>query len=123
MSNFRDILLQIIDVLGIQRQWKEREVDDFLAIAEVEAMVDLIEPLPKDKRSPILKEIVSPANTSQKVEQMLSPYYTHAQMQAAVVTRMKKQIAQHIVKLVEPPPTPAQREKVLVLLEKLSFRN
>jgi hypothetical protein len=43
-------------------------------------------------------------------------------MQDAVVTRMKKQVEQHIVKLLDAPLTYAKRERVSALLEQLSFR-
>jgi hypothetical protein len=49
MSNFRDILVQIIDVIGLPA-WRDQDIEDFLGIAEVEAMMDLLEPLPKDKQ-------------------------------------------------------------------------
>jgi hypothetical protein len=119
-NNFRAILLQVIEVIGLPA-WKDRTVDDFLGIAEVEAMVDLLEPLPQDKQGPIIKQMCAPNTTPRDGEQMFSPYYSLAQMQAAMVTRMQKQIAQHIVKLVDEPLTPAKRERVLALLEQLSF--
>ena len=57
MSNFRDILVQIIDVIGLPA-WRDQDIDDFLGIAEVEAMADLLEPLPKDKQGPIIKKMI-----------------------------------------------------------------
>ena len=121
MSNFRDIVVQIIDVIGLPA-WQDRDVEDFLGIAEVEAMADLLEPLPKDKQGPILKKMIAPNKTAQDIERMFGRYYTPAQMQEAVVTRMKKQITQHIVHLLDEPLTHAKRERVLALLEQLSFR-
>jgi hypothetical protein len=119
--NFREILVQVIAALGIPA-WRESAIDGFLSIAEDETMVDLLEPLPKDKRPLIFNEVFKPLTIPRDIEQLFSPYYTLAHIQAAMVTRMKKQVAQHIVNLVEPPPTPAQRERVLALLNKLSFR-
>jgi hypothetical protein len=121
MSNFKDILVQIIDVIGLPA-WRDQDIDDFLGIAEVEAMADLLEPLPKDKQGPILKKMITPKKTPQDIERMFGRYYTPAQMQDAVVTRMKKQITQHIVHLLDAPLTHAKRERVLALLEQLSFR-
>ena len=44
MSNFRDILVQIIDVIGLAA-WKDGQVDDFLAIAPLpKKHVDPLEP-------------------------------------------------------------------------------
>ena len=121
MSNFKDILVQIIDVIGLPA-WRDQDIDDFLGIAEVEAMADLLEPLPKDKQGPIIKKMIAPNKTAQDIERMFGRYYTPAQMQDAVVTRMKKQITHHIVHLLDAPLTHAKRERVYVLLEQLSFR-
>jgi hypothetical protein len=121
MSNFRDILVQIIDVIGLPA-WRDQDIDDFLGIAEVEAMADLLEPLPKDKQGPIMKKMIAPNKTPQDIELMFGHYYTPAQMQDAVVTRLKKQIGQHIVNLLDKPLTNAKRERVLALCEQLSFR-
>jgi hypothetical protein len=121
MSNFRDLLVQIIDVIGLPA-WRDQDIDDFLGIAEVEAMADLLEPLPQDKQGPILKKMIAPNKTAQDIERMFGRYYTPAQMQDAVVTRMKKQIAHHIFHLLDEPLTHAKRERVLALLEQLSFR-
>ena len=41
MKNLRAILLQIIDVMGLA-PWKDGEVNNFLAFAQVGATVDLI---------------------------------------------------------------------------------
>jgi hypothetical protein len=39
-----------------------------------------------------------------------------------MVTRMKKQVAEHIIRLLDDPLTPVKREGVFALLEQLSFR-
>jgi hypothetical protein len=93
MSNFRDILVQIIDVIGLPA-WRDRDVDDFLGIAEVEAMVDLLEPLPKDKHGLIMRKMIAPNKTPQDIEQMFGEYYTPAQMQDAVVRGRFKILAE-----------------------------
>ena len=121
MSNFRNILVQIIDVIGLPA-WRDQDIDAFLGIAEVEAMADLLEPLPQDKQGPILKKMIAPNKTPQDIERMFGRYYSPTQMQDAVVTRMKKQVEQHIVKLLDAPLTHAKRERVHALLEQLSFR-
>jgi hypothetical protein len=66
--------------------------------------------------------LFAPNKTPRDIEQMFGRYYTLAQMQAAIVTRMKKQIAQHIINLLDEPLTPAKRERVFALFEQLSFR-
>ena len=121
MKNFRTILLQIIDVMGVPTL-KEREVEDFLAMAEVEAMLDLIEALPKDRQRPMIHQMMSTFNkTPAEVEQMFSRYYTHAQMKEAVITRTKKYIAKKVVDPHRKELSPAQYESILALLNKLTY--
>jgi len=74
MNNFRESLVQIIDVIGLPA-WKDGQVDDFLAIAEVEAMVDLLEALPKDKQGPIIQQMFAPNKTPRDVERVFGSYY------------------------------------------------
>jgi hypothetical protein len=121
MNSFRDILLQIIDVIGL-RKWKDREIDDFLAMAEVEAMLNLIEALPKDKQAPIIDQFMFMSKkTPRDVERMFGRYYSAAHMREAVSTRTKKSIVQHVVEPNNPELTPAQRERILALLAQLTI--
>jgi hypothetical protein len=118
MKNFNDILLQIIDVLELP-PWKDGEVDNFLAFAQVGAMVDLIGGLPMDKQEPMLSQIVS--KSPREVEQLFGRYYTEKQMKDAVITRTKKAIMKDVVEPHRKGLTPAQRDRVLVLLDKLTY--
>jgi hypothetical protein len=118
MKNFRAILVQIIDVMGLP-QWKEGEVDNFLAFAQVGAMVDLIEGLPRDKQEPMLNQIMF--NSPQEVEELFGPYYTAKQMQEAVITRTKKSIVKDVLEPHRKELTPAQRDSILALLDRLTY--
>jgi uncharacterized protein YecE (DUF72 family) len=98
------------------------EPDDFLAMAEVEAMLDLIEGLPMDKQKPILNQMMSTFNkTPDDVEQIFSRYYTRTQMKEAVITRTKKWITKKVVEPHRKKLTPVQRDSILALLEKLTY--
>jgi hypothetical protein len=118
MKNLRDILLQIIDVMGLP-PWKDGEVDNFLAFAQVGAMVDIISGLPMDKQEPMLNQIVF--KSPQEVEQLFGRYYTEKQMKEAVITRTKKAIMKDVVEPHRKGLTPAQRDRVLALLDKLTY--
>ena len=118
MSNFRDILVQIIDVMGLA-PWKDGEVDNFLAFAQVGATVDLIGGLPMDKQEPILNQIMF--KSPREVEQLFGRYYTAKQMQEAVITRTKKSIMKDVVEPHRKALSPAQRDSILALLNKLTY--
>ena len=118
MKNFRSILLQIIDVMGLP-PWKDGEVDNFLAFAQVGAMVDLIGGLPMDKQEPMLSQMVS--TSPREVEQLFGRYYTEKQMREAVIIRTKKAIMKDIVELHRKGLSPAKRDSILALLNKLTY--
>jgi hypothetical protein len=119
MKNFRDILLEIIDVIDVPTL-KVGEVDDFLAMAEVEAMLNLIEGVPTNKQKPMLNQMMSTFNkTPDDVEQIFSRYYTRTQMKEAVITSTKRWIAKKVVEPHRKELTPAQRDSILTLLNKL----
>jgi hypothetical protein len=118
MKNLRDILLQIIDVLGLP-PWQDGAVDNFLAFAQVGAMVDLIGGLPVDKQEPMISQIVF--KSPREVEQLFGGYYTEKQMQEAVITRTKKSIMKDVVEPHRKELTTAQRDRILALLKKLTY--
>ena len=116
MKNLRALLLQIIDVMGLP-PWKDGEVDNFLAFAQVGAMVDLIGGLPMDKQEPMLNQIVF--KSPREVEQLFGRYYTEKQMQEAVITRTKKSIMKDVVEPHRKSLSPEQRDTILSLLEEI----
>ena len=116
MKNLRDILLQIIDILDLP-SWKDKDIDNFLAFAEVGAMVDLIGGLPMDKQEPMLSQIVS--KSPREVEQLFGRYYTEKHMREAVITRTKKEIAKDVVEPHRKKLSPSQHESIRSLLEEL----
>jgi hypothetical protein len=102
-------------------QWRERDVDEFLAKAEVEAILDLIEALPEEKHAPMIDQLLMSQRTPQDVEQMFGRYYTRKQMRESVINRTKKAIATHIVEPYRKKLSPQQRDTTLSLLEQLTY--
>jgi hypothetical protein len=56
-----------------------------------------------------------------QVEQLFGRYYTEKQMQEAVITRTKKAIMKDVVEPHRKGLTPAQRDHILALLDKLTY--
>jgi hypothetical protein len=75
MNNARDILMQILAIMG-SRDRVEGYVDDFCTFVEVQVMHDLIEALPQDKQNEVVDQFVTLPNEPQKAENILHPYYT-----------------------------------------------
>jgi hypothetical protein len=63
MNNARQILMQIIEIIGSSRG-KEDAVDEFLTFVQVKVMTELIGALPKDKQNHIIDQFI-PRSRSQ----------------------------------------------------------
>jgi len=59
--------------------------------------------------------------TPQEVEQLFSRYYTEKQLREAVITRTKKAIAKEVVEPHKKKLSPAQRDRIHALLDKLTY--
>jgi hypothetical protein len=73
MNNARQILMQIIEIIGSSRG-KEDAVDEFLTFVQVKVMTELIGALPKDKQNQVIDQFM--ALPPRKKESVFYPYYT-----------------------------------------------
>jgi hypothetical protein len=119
MNNARDILMQILAIMG-SRDGTQGYVDDFCTLVEVQVMHDLIEALPQDKQRRVIDQFVSLPNGPQKAENILHPYYTREHLRKTLTQATKKAIAQQIVEPHRSQLTPSQRKSILSLLEQLT---
>jgi hypothetical protein len=119
MNNARDILMQILAVIG-SRNGAEGFVDDFCTFVEVQVMHDLIEALPQDKQNEVVDQFVTLPNEPQKAENILHPYYTREHLRKTLTQATQKAIAQQIVEPHRLQLTPSQRASILSLLEQLT---
>ena len=58
MNNARQILMQIIAIIGSSRG-KEDAIDEFLTFVQVKVMTELIGVLPKDKKNQIIDQFMA----------------------------------------------------------------
>jgi hypothetical protein len=119
MNNARDILMQILAIIGTS-DGAQGYVDDFCTFVEVQVMHDLIEALPRDKQNQVIDQFVTLPNGPQKAENILHPYYTREHLRKTLKHATKKAIAQQIVEPHRPRLSSSQRESILSLLEKLT---
>jgi hypothetical protein len=117
MNNARQILLQIVAVIGsIQRtEWK---VDDFCSWIEAQVMTELFSSLPEDKQEQAIDQFIT--LSPHKKESVFYPYYTVEYMRERVKKATKAAIAQLIVEPHSKELSPSQQESILSLLEQLT---
>jgi hypothetical protein len=117
MNNTRNILMQILDIIG-SNEGAERAADDFCTWIEVQVMTDLIAALPQDTQTQVIDRFMTlPAHQKASV---FSPYYTAEHMRKTLLHATKQAIAHQIVAPKNPQLTPSQRERILALLEQLT---
>ena len=114
MNNARQILMQIIEIIGSSRG-KEEAVDEFCSWVEVQVMTELIGALPKDKQNQIIDQVMS--LPPHKKESVFYPYYTVEYMQGRVEKATKAAILQQIVEPHWDQLSPSQQEGIRSLLE------
>jgi hypothetical protein len=114
MKNARQILMQIIEIIGSSRG-KEDAVDEFLTFVQVKVMTELIGALPKDKQNQIIDQFM--ALPPHKKESVFYPYYTVKYMQGRVKTATKTAIVQQMVAPHWDQLLPYQQEGIRSLLE------
>ncbi len=65
--------MQILDITG-SSSGKEKEVDDFLNLIQVQVLAGLIESLPADKHNKIIDQWIALPDTPQKAENIWHQY-------------------------------------------------
>ena len=116
MKNARQILMQIIEIIG-SSQGKEDAVDEFLAFVQVQVMTELIGALPQVKQNHVIEQFM--ALPPHKKESVFYPYYTVEYMQGRVKTATKKAIVERIVEPHWDKLSPSQQESIHSLLEEI----
>jgi hypothetical protein len=117
MNNVREILMQILDVIGAS-QGKEREVDDFCSWVEGQVMTELFEGLPREKQNQAIDQFIT--LSPHKKESVFYPYYTVEYMRERVKKATKAAIAQLIVEPHSKELSPSQRNTILSLLDQIT---
>jgi hypothetical protein len=118
MKNARDIFIQILTVIG-SNQRKEREVDDFCTWVEVQVMTELFASLPVDKQEQAIDQFMT--LPPHKKERVFYPYFSVEFMKERVQKATKAAILQQIVEPHRQRLSPSQHERILALLEKLTY--
>jgi hypothetical protein len=119
MNNSHAILKQILGLTQDPTGAVDRLVDDFLTFVEMDVMAGLIEALPEQKHQQIIDQFINLPHSSQKAEQIFSPYYTQEYMRETLKNATKRAIVQHFVEPRSARLTPSERDSILALLEEL----
>ena len=119
MNNARDILMQILAIIG-SSDGAQGYVDDFCTFVEVQVMHDLTKALPQDKQNQVIDQFVTLPDGPQKAERILQPYYTPEHLRQTLTQATQKAIAQQIIEPHRPGLSSSQQGRIRSLLEQLT---
>jgi hypothetical protein len=117
MKNARDILMQILAVMGTNQR-TERAVDDFCTWVEVQVMTELFASLPPDKQQQAIDQFI--ALPAHQKESVFYPYFTAEFMRERLKKATKTAIVQQFVEPQRHKLSAAQHERILALLDTLT---
>jgi hypothetical protein len=121
MNNSRDILMEVVGIISGSNGVKDIIVDDFCTMIEVQVMSDLIKSLPAGTQDQVIEEFISaPYGTVPEASRILGQYYTQEEMRGELKMATKKAIVKEIVEPNNGKLSAAERERIWVLLEKLT---
>jgi len=117
MNNARDMLMQILAVIGSSRG-TERFVDDFCTWIEAQVMTDLMQALPIDTQNQLIDTFL--ALPQHEKESVFYPYYTGEYIRKRLKDATKMAIVKHIVEPHSQELSPVQRDTIHTLLDTLT---
>ena len=110
MNDAKAILLKILDAIGYSED-KDKFATEFLQNVSLQALLDLFNTLPVDKKDQIQQQITSAANNPQAIQEALKTYFTDLQLQEAIKNSAKNAVTEYI-KTVEPTLSDSQRQNL-----------
>jgi hypothetical protein len=116
-DNSRDIISNILTITGKTTDNK-RYVEEFITLTHAQAMLSLIETLPKEHQTKVTALFIALPDTPGKAEKIFSPYFTKEQMREALQRTIQTTMKDYISK--NPDLSASQRIQCLAILEKLT---
>lgn len=121
MNDPKAILLRILDTIGYSED-REKFATEFLQNVTHQALIDLFNTLPQDKKDQAKEQIKSVGDNPQALEQVLKTYFTQSQIQDALQNASKNAVAEYI-KTIDPTLSETQRTNLMNFSKELNQTN
>ena len=110
MNDAKAMLLKILDAIGYSED-KDKFATEFLKNVSLQALLDLFNTLPVDKKDQIQQQVTDAGNNPAAIRETLKTYFTDSQLQEAIRNSAKKAVTEYI-KTVEPTLSDSQKQNL-----------
>lgn len=121
MTDPKAILLRILDIIGYSED-KEKFATDFLQNVSLQALLDLFNTLPQDKKDQIQQQIASAGNNPQALRDILKSYFTESQIEDAIQSASKNAVTEYM-KSIDSTLSDTQRTSIANFAKELNQNN
>lgn len=110
MINSKAILLRILDIIGHSDN-KDKFATEFLQNVSIQALLDLFNTLPQEKKDQLQQKIASIENNATKMQEELKTSFTDSQIEQAIETSAKNAVKEYI-KTIEDTLSDSQKQNL-----------
>ena len=121
MTDPKTILLRILDIIGYSED-KDKFATEFLQNVSLQALLDLFNTLPQDKKDQIQQQIASAGNNSQAVRDLLKSYFTESQIEDRLQNASKNAVTEYM-KAIDSTLSETQRTNIMNFSKELEQSN
>ena len=121
MNDPKAILLRILEIIGYSED-KEKFATEFLQNVSSQALLDLFNTLPDDRKGQLQEQIKSAESSPQVLEETLRSHFTQSQIQDALRNASKNAIVEYI-KTIDPTLSETQRTNIVNFAKGLNQNN
>lgn len=121
MNDPKAILINILHIIDY-REDKDKFATEFLQNVSLQALLDLFNTLPLEKKDQIQQQITNAGNNPQAVEQILKGYFTQSQIQDAIQNASKNAVTEYM-KAIDSTLSETQRTSIMNFPKGLNQNN
>src|SRR3989344_1658092 len=110
MNEPKAILLRILDIIGYSED-KEKFATEFFQNVSLQALLDLFNTLPQDKKDQLQQKIASLGSDAAKVQGELKAYFTDSQLEQAIENSAQNAVTEYM-KAIDPTLSDSQKQNL-----------
>ncbi len=121
MNDPKAILLKILDIIGYSDD-KDKFATEFLQNVSLQALLDLFNTLPQDKKDQLQQKIANIGQDAAKMQEELKAFFTEGQLEQAVENASKNAVTEYM-KAINPTLSDTQRTSIMNFAKELNQNN
>ncbi|OGH17974.1 MAG: hypothetical protein A3C22_00965 [Candidatus Levybacteria bacterium RIFCSPHIGHO2_02_FULL_37_10] len=110
MTDPKTIVFGILDIIGYSED-KEKFATEFLQTVSLQALLDLFNTLPQDKKDQFQQKIQGIENDAVQMQEELKKYFTQNQIEQTIETSARNAVTEYI-KTIEPTLSDPQKQNL-----------